>query len=99
MIINHVTPNDAGRYVCKCKTDEGDLYTTSYELDIEANVHEWKHPRIVHADVGSRAQLNCDVEHAHSAPSYRWSRQYGQMQMGTDILNVSMKKFKLKGET
>ncbi|XP_065366162.1 basement membrane-specific heparan sulfate proteoglycan core protein isoform X5 [Calliphora vicina] len=87
LIISHVTPHDAGRYVCKCKTDEGDLYTTSYELDIEANVHEWKHPKIVHANVGSRAQLHCDAENAHAGPSYRWSRQYGQMQMGTDILN------------
>ncbi|KAM7349811.1 terribly reduced optic lobes isoform 23-T23 [Cochliomyia hominivorax] len=87
LIITHVTPNDAGRYVCKCKTDEGDLYTTSYELDIEASVHEWKHPKIVHADVGSRAQLSCNAENAYEGPGYRWSRQYGQMQMGTDILN------------
>ncbi|KAI8120669.1 Basement membrane-specific heparan sulfate proteoglycan core protein [Lucilia cuprina] len=87
LIINHVTPHDAGRYVCKCKTDEGDLYTTSYELDIEASVHEWKHPKIVHVDVGTRAQLLCNAENAYEGPSYRWSRQYGQMQMGTDILN------------
>ncbi|XP_037811627.1 basement membrane-specific heparan sulfate proteoglycan core protein-like isoform X4 [Lucilia sericata] len=87
LIISHVTPHDAGRYVCKCKTDEGDLYTTSYELDIEASVHEWKHPKIVHADVGTRAQLLCNAENAYEGPSYRWSRQYGQMQMGTDILN------------
>ncbi|XP_061400156.1 basement membrane-specific heparan sulfate proteoglycan core protein-like [Musca vetustissima] len=90
LIINHVTPADAGNYLCKCKTDEGDLYTTSYELAIEANTHEWKHPKIEHADVGSAVKLHCDAEDGHLSPHYRWSRQYGQMQMGTDILSDTL---------
>uniref|UniRef100_T1PLQ8 Basement membrane-specific heparan sulfate proteoglycan core protein n=1 Tax=Musca domestica TaxID=7370 RepID=T1PLQ8_MUSDO len=90
LIINHVTPDDAGNYLCKCKTDEGDLYTTSYELAIEANTHEWKHPKIEHAEVGSAVKLHCDAEDAHLSPHYRWSRQYGQMQMGTDILSDTL---------
>ncbi|XP_075155739.1 terribly reduced optic lobes isoform X4 [Haematobia irritans] len=90
LIINHVTPADAGNYLCKCKTDKGDLYTTSYELAIEANAHEWKHPKIEHADVGSKVKLHCNAEQSHMSPSYRWSRQYGQMQMGTDILSDTL---------
>ncbi|XP_073829721.1 terribly reduced optic lobes isoform X13 [Musca autumnalis] len=90
LIINHVTPADAGNYLCKCKTDEGDLYTTSYELAIEANTHEWKHPKIEHAEVGAAVKLHCDAEDAHLSPNYRWSRQYGQMQMGTDILSDTL---------
>ncbi|XP_067635534.1 basement membrane-specific heparan sulfate proteoglycan core protein isoform X4 [Eurosta solidaginis] len=84
LIISHVTASDAGNYVCKCKTDEGDLYTTSYELGIEEWPHEWKRPKLVHANVGSTAELNCDAE---VPGSYRWIRQYGQMQANRDLFN------------
>ncbi|XP_053952223.1 basement membrane-specific heparan sulfate proteoglycan core protein isoform X19 [Anastrepha ludens] len=84
LIISHVSASDAGNYVCKCKTDEGDLYTTSYELGIEEWPHEWKRPKLVHASVGSTAQLNCDAE---IPGSYRWSRQYGQMQADRVLFN------------
>uniref|UniRef100_A0A1A9VWV6 Basement membrane-specific heparan sulfate proteoglycan core protein n=1 Tax=Glossina austeni TaxID=7395 RepID=A0A1A9VWV6_GLOAU len=87
LVISHVTSVDAGTYVCKCKTDEGDLYTTSYELEIEELMHEWKHPKIEYAKVGSMAKLKCDADNSQASPSYRWSRQYGQMQLGTDILS------------
>ncbi|KAL9883916.1 terribly reduced optic lobes isoform 28-T30 [Glossina fuscipes fuscipes] len=87
LVISHVTSVDAGTYVCKCKTDEGDLYTTTYELEIEEIMHEWKHPKIEYAKVGSMAKLKCDADNSQASPSYRWSRQYGQMQLGTDILS------------
>ncbi|KAL9879193.1 terribly reduced optic lobes isoform 28-T30 [Glossina fuscipes fuscipes] len=87
LVISHVTSVDAGTYVCKCKTDEGDLYTTTYELEIEEIMHEWKHPKIEYAKVGSMAKLKCDADNSQTSPSYRWSRQYGQMQLGTDILS------------
>lgn len=52
-------------------------------------MHEWKHPKIEYAKVGSMAKLKCDADNSQASPSYRWSRQYGQMQLGTDILSVS----------
>ncbi|XP_018799857.1 PREDICTED: basement membrane-specific heparan sulfate proteoglycan core protein isoform X6 [Bactrocera latifrons] len=84
LVISHVSASDAGDYRCKCKTDEGELYTTSYTLGIEEWPHEWKRPKLVHANVGSSAQLNCDAE---VPGSYRWSRQYGQMQGDRDLYN------------
>lgn len=90
MVISHVTAADAGNYLCKCKTGEGDLYTTSYELGIEATQHEWKHPKIEHVNVGGSVKLHCEADTSHGTPSYRWSRQYGQMQSGRDILDVSL---------
>ncbi|XP_054087653.1 basement membrane-specific heparan sulfate proteoglycan core protein isoform X5 [Zeugodacus cucurbitae] len=84
LVISHVSASDAGDYRCKCKTDEGELYTTSYTLGIEEWPHEWKRPKLVHANVGSSAQLNCDAD---VPGSYRWSRQYGQMQSDRDLYN------------
>ncbi|XP_051863586.1 basement membrane-specific heparan sulfate proteoglycan core protein isoform X17 [Drosophila albomicans] len=86
LVIAQVTAADAGNYVCKCRTDKGDLYTTSYELAIEEQPHELRRPKIVHAQVGENAQLNCGADDSRQ-PSYRWSRQYGQLQHGRDILN------------
>ncbi|XP_062139243.1 basement membrane-specific heparan sulfate proteoglycan core protein isoform X22 [Drosophila sulfurigaster albostrigata] len=86
LVIAQVTAADAGNYVCKCRTDKGDLYTTSYELAIEEQPHEFRRPKIVHAQVGENAQLNCGADDSRQ-PSYRWSRQYGQLQHGRDILN------------
>ncbi|XP_030079865.1 basement membrane-specific heparan sulfate proteoglycan core protein isoform X26 [Drosophila hydei] len=86
LVITEVTAADAGNYVCKCRTDNGDLYTTSYELAIEEQPHELRRPKIVHANVGDQAQLSCGADESRQ-PSYRWSRQYGQMQSGRDILS------------
>ncbi|XP_070067065.1 basement membrane-specific heparan sulfate proteoglycan core protein isoform X29 [Drosophila virilis] len=86
LVIAQVTAADAGNYVCKCRTDDGDLYTTSYELAIEEQPHELRRPKIVHAQVGDRAQLNCDADESRQ-PTYRWTRQYGQLQPGRDILS------------
>lgn len=91
LVIVQVTAADAGNYVCKCRTDDGDLYTTSYELAIEEQPHELRRPKIVHAQVGDRAQLNCDADESRQ-PTYRWTRQYGQLQPGRDILSVSRTK-------
>ncbi|KAM8721215.1 hypothetical protein ACLKA7_007133 [Drosophila subpalustris] len=89
LVINQVTAADAGNYVCKCRTDEGDLYTTSYELAIEEQPHELRRPKILHAKVGDKAQLNCGADE-NRLPAYRWSRQYGQLQPGRDILNSQL---------
>ncbi|KAL7742847.1 hypothetical protein ACLKA6_012270 [Drosophila palustris] len=89
LVINQVTAADAGNYVCKCRTDEGDLYTTSYELAIEEQPHELRRPKILHAKVGDKAQLNCGADE-NRLPTYRWSRQYGQLQPGRDILNSQL---------
>ncbi|KAH8387838.1 hypothetical protein KR093_009841, partial [Drosophila rubida] len=89
LVIAQVTAADAGNYVCKCRTDQGDLYTTSYELAIEEQPHELRRPKIVHAQVGDHAQLNCGADDGRQ-PSYRWSRQYGQLQHGRDILSSQL---------
>lgn len=75
--------------MCKCKIGEGDLYTTSYELQIEETEHEWKHPKIEHANVGANVNLYCEADETAGPNSYRWTRQYGQMQAGRDLLGVS----------
>ncbi|XP_068154728.1 basement membrane-specific heparan sulfate proteoglycan core protein [Drosophila tropicalis] len=85
LIISEVNAADAGSYVCKCKTDEGDLYTTTYELTVEEQPHELKRPKIVHAQVGDGAQLQCGADDSRS-PQRRWSRQYGQLQPGRDLV-------------
>ncbi|SPP89179.1 blast:Basement membrane-specific heparan sulfate proteoglycan core protein [Drosophila guanche] len=85
LVITDVTAADAGQYVCKCRTDEGDLYTTSYELTIEQQPHELKRSKIVHSKVGADAKLQCGAD-ASRRPSYRWSRQYGQLQPGRSLL-------------
>ncbi|XP_034667232.1 basement membrane-specific heparan sulfate proteoglycan core protein isoform X8 [Drosophila subobscura] len=85
LVMTDVTAADAGQYVCKCRTDEGDLYTTSYELTIEQQPHELKRSKIVHSKVGADAKLQCGAD-ASRQPSYRWSRQYGQLQPGRSLL-------------
>lgn len=87
-MIAQVTAADAGNYVCKCRTDQGDLYTTSYELAIEEQPHDLRRPRIVHAAVSDGATLDCGAD-AERQPAYRWSRQYGQLQSGRDLHSVS----------
>ncbi|EDW00229.1 GH12750 [Drosophila grimshawi] len=100
LVINKVTAADAGVYVCKCRTDDGDLYTTSYELGIEEqpesetqsesepepepHPEDLRQPKIVHAQAGDQTQLSCGADESRQ-PSYRWSRQYGQLQSGRDI--------------
>ncbi|XP_017851571.1 basement membrane-specific heparan sulfate proteoglycan core protein isoform X12 [Drosophila busckii] len=84
LMLNEVTAADEGNYICKCRTDAGDLYTTSYVLTIEAQPHELKRPKIVYAQVGDRATLDCGADEQRR-PNYRWSRQYGQLQAGRDI--------------
>ncbi|EDW26022.1 GL14455, partial [Drosophila persimilis] len=85
LVMTDVTVADAGQYVCKCRTDEGDLYTTSYELTIEQQPHELKRSKIVHSKVGADAKLQCGADTSRQ-PSYRWSRQYGQLQPGRSLL-------------
>lgn len=91
LVISQVTAADAGNYVCKCRTDQGDLYTTSYELAIEEQPHDLRRPKIVHAAVSDGALLDCGADEERQ-PTYRWSRQYGQLQSGRDLLSVSSEK-------
>lgn len=71
------------------------MYTTSYELNIESDVAEMKRAKLVHAKVGETTKLSCNEPNNNGYHdggehiSQRWSRQYGQMQLGTDILSVS----------
>ncbi|XP_015042339.2 basement membrane-specific heparan sulfate proteoglycan core protein isoform X28 [Drosophila pseudoobscura] len=89
LVMTDVTVADAGQYVCKCRTDEGDLYTTSYELTIEQQPHELKRSKIVHSKVGADAKLQCGADTSRQ-PSYRWSRQYGQLQPGRSLLGEKL---------
>ncbi|XP_039152495.1 basement membrane-specific heparan sulfate proteoglycan core protein isoform X13 [Drosophila simulans] len=89
LVISNVAPSDAGNYVCKCKTDEGDLYTTSYKLEVEDQPHELKSSKIVYAKVGANADLHCGADESRQ-PTYRWSRQYGQLQAGRSLMNEKL---------
>ncbi|XP_020802669.1 basement membrane-specific heparan sulfate proteoglycan core protein isoform X5 [Drosophila serrata] len=89
LVISHVDPSDAGNYVCKCRTDQGDLYTTSYVLEVEDQPHELKSSKIVHAKVGGNAQLHCGADESRQ-PTYRWWRQYGQLQAGRSLANEKL---------
>ncbi|XP_039497795.1 basement membrane-specific heparan sulfate proteoglycan core protein isoform X32 [Drosophila santomea] len=89
LVISNAAPSDAGNYVCKCKTDEGDLYTTSYKLEVEDQPHELKSSRIVYAKVGNNAVLPCGADESRQ-PTYRWSRPHGQLQAGRNLLNEKL---------
>nr|XP_036676267.1 basement membrane-specific heparan sulfate proteoglycan core protein isoform X28 [Drosophila suzukii] len=90
LVISNVASTDAGNYVCKCKTEiEGDLYTTSYQLEVEDQPHELKSSKIVYAKVGGNADLQCGADEDRQA-SYRWSRQYGQLQAGRSLHNEKL---------
>ncbi|KAH8235981.1 hypothetical protein KR032_011790, partial [Drosophila birchii] len=89
LVISHVDPTDAGNYVCKCRTDQGDLYTTSYVLEVEDQPHELKSSKIVHAKVGGNAQLQCGADESRQ-PTHRWWRQYGQLQAGRSLTNEKL---------
>ncbi|XP_017067464.1 basement membrane-specific heparan sulfate proteoglycan core protein isoform X4 [Drosophila eugracilis] len=89
LVITNAASTDAGNYVCKCKTDEGDLYTTSYKLEVEDQPHELKSSKIVYAKVGANADLQCGADESRQ-PTYRWSRQYGQLQAGRSLLNEKL---------
>ncbi|XP_016982302.1 basement membrane-specific heparan sulfate proteoglycan core protein isoform X20 [Drosophila rhopaloa] len=89
LVINDVVPTDAGNYLCKCKTDEGELYTTSYELEVDDQPHELKSSKIVYSKVGGKAELQCGADETRQ-PTYRWSRQYGQLQAGSSSLSEKL---------
>ncbi|XP_055374705.1 basement membrane-specific heparan sulfate proteoglycan core protein isoform X7 [Condylostylus longicornis] len=90
LIAQNVDQNSAGSYVCKCKTDEGDLYTTSFELRIEEEeLRPRRRPRTQHAKVESNAILKCDAD--NYPLSVRWSRQHGHIKHGTDIHSMEIK--------
>ncbi|XP_037931811.1 basement membrane-specific heparan sulfate proteoglycan core protein [Teleopsis dalmanni] len=92
LIFSHVTPADEGSYVCKCRVDDGDLYTTSFSLEIEdeESEHDWKKPKIQHANIGSMVTLKCEADQSNGRPNYRWSRQYGKMQSDRSIFSEEL---------
>lgn len=95
MIITNAQSNDAGRYICVCRTDDGQEFESEYELNVELPParSEIKPPQIEHAEAGSNVVLNCNP--GQFANRYHWSRQQGHFAAGTEIASVSFQTEKL----
>lgn len=88
LIITNAQTQDSGLYTCICYTDEGQQYSTEYELNIEEAParKEMRPPKVEHADVGSTVVLRCNADR-YPAKFY-WSRQHGNFAPGQDITSV-----------
>lgn len=75
LLINNAQKHDSGKYSCVCYTDEGNVYTSEYELNVEDKPAEHVTPRVEHAEVGATVVLRCNSQ--GRAATYTWSRQHG----------------------
>lgn len=90
LVITNAQQSDAGRYICVCRTNDGQEFESEYELNVEIPParNEIKPPQIEHAEAGSNVVLNCNP--GRYANRYHWSRQQGHFAASTDISNVSL---------
>lgn len=90
LIITNAQSQDSGRYTCKCITDEGQQYTSEYELNIEDAParNEIRPPKVEHAEVASTVVLRCNSDRYPT--KYHWSRQHGKFATGQNITSVSL---------
>ncbi|XP_031635070.1 basement membrane-specific heparan sulfate proteoglycan core protein isoform X6 [Contarinia nasturtii] len=91
LIISNAQSADAGRYICVCKTSNGQLFESEYELNVEIPParNEIKPAQIEHAEAGSNIVLNCNP--GRFANKYHWSRQQGHFAAGTDITSSDLR--------
>ncbi|KAJ6634940.1 Basement membrane-specific heparan sulfate proteoglycan core protein, partial [Pseudolycoriella hygida] len=91
LVITNAQTQDSGLYSCICYTDEGQQYTTEYELNIEAAPanKEMRPPKVEHADVGSTVVLRCNADR-YPAKFY-WSRQHGTFAPGQDVSSSELR--------
>lgn len=93
-MINNVQKEDSGKYSCVCYTDEGQVYMSEYELNVEdapPELTKMRPPKVEHAEVGSTVVLRCNSQR-HPA-TYMWSRHHGsfsvEQNVSSDILTLS----------
>lgn len=89
LIITNAQSHDAGRYICVCRTANGQEYESEYELHVELPParNEIKPSQIEHAEAGQTVVLTCNP--GRFANKFHWSRQQGHFSAGTDISSVS----------
>lgn len=89
LIITNVQNQDSGRYRCRCITDEGEVYTSVYELTIDnlPSHSEIRPPKVEHAEVGSNVVLRCNADRYPAI--FQWTRQHGQFAAGQNLESVS----------
>lgn len=88
LIITNAQDSDAGKYICVCRTRDGQEFESEYDLTVETPParNEIKPSQTEHAEVGSTVVLNCNP--GQFANKYHWSRQNGHFEPSTDISSV-----------
>jgi hypothetical protein len=89
LVISNAQKHDTGKYSCVCYTDEGQVYMSEYELNVEDKPAEVVTPKVEHAEVGATVVLRCNAQR-HSA-TYSWSRQHGTFPPDLDTSNEILK--------
>lgn len=86
-----VQVQNSGRYVCRCLSNDGEIHTSEYELNIE-DQHKPKNnpkkPKIEYAEVGSNVKLRCHTD--HHPTMYLWTRPDGVLPRGQDYTHVRL---------
>ena len=89
MIVNNAQKHDSGKYSCVCHTDEGQVYMSEFELNVEDKPAEHVTPKVEHAEVGATVVLRCNSQ-KHPA-TYSWSRQHGTFSPDLDTSSEILK--------
>lgn len=89
-MINNAQKHDTGKYSCVCNNEDGQVYMSEYELNIEDKPASFVTPKVEHAEVGATVVLRCNSQ--KNPASYSWSRQHGSfspdLDTSTEILKL-----------
>lgn len=86
---------NSGRYTCKSYTEDHQMYSAEYELNVEESPMslEKRPPKVEHAEVRSTVVLRCNSEHYPA--TFHWSKEQGTISPEQDISSVSWKVFEI----
>lgn len=87
--VNNAQKHDSGKYSCICYTDEGQVYMSEYELNVEDKPAETRTPKVEHAEVGATVLLRCNSH--RPSTTYTWSRQHGSFSPDLDTSSEILK--------
>lgn len=86
-MIADANKEQGGVYICTCYTDDGETFSSTYELHVAQQAQRIVHqPSVEHAEVGSDVVLRCKQDH-YSA-QFKWTRQHGQFAPDQDTSSV-----------
>lgn len=90
-MIYNAREEDSGKYKCVCYTNDGNSYTTEYELIVEQPPPKIINQKnIEYAEVGTTKQLHCNVQRTPGS-SYSWERQHGSFSPDVDTSSEVLK--------